>query len=313
MSGSKNKLKQINMKIIFFGAGYCTNYIIPLLPKNARIICTHNEEIKPQKYDEQLNIKRLRLNAFIEQKDFHLSDSSFILNSIPPKSEGDLILKHLSKTIIKFSQNIKWYGYFSSTSVYGNHSGKWVDENSNLNPTNLRGKLRKKSEIQHLELYKLYNIPIHIFRLPGIYGPERSIFERLQLGQKIQIVKKGHFFSRIHVEDIANAVFQSMRKITPGEIFNICDDMPSQSDEIVKYAAKLMNIKNVKSVNFNDSKLNEKTKSFYLDNKKVKNDKIKKILNWTPKFRTYKLGLDNLFNLLSNENSSTNSSFIKKN
>ena len=81
MSGSKNRLEQINMKIIFFGAGYCANYIIPLLPKNAQIICTHNEEIKPQKYDEQLNIKRLRLNAFIEQKDLHLSDSNFILNS----------------------------------------------------------------------------------------------------------------------------------------------------------------------------------------------------------------------------------------
>ena len=104
-----------------------------------------------------------------------------------------------------------------------------------------------------------------------------------------------------------------MRKITPGEIFNICDDMPSQSDEIVKYAAKLMNIKNVKSVNFNDSNLNEKTKSFYLDNKKVKNDKIKKILNWTPKFRTYKLGLDNIFKLKVNENSSTNTSLTEKN
>ena len=104
-----------------------------------------------------------------------------------------------------------------------------------------------------------------------------------------------------------------MRKITPGEIFNICDDMPSQSDEIVKYAAKLMNIKNVKSVNFNDSKLNEKTKSFYLDNKKVKNDKIKKILNWTLKFRTYKLGLDNIFKLKVNENSSTNTSLTEKN
>ena len=89
--------------------------------------------------------------------------------------------------------------------------------------------------------------------------------------------------------------------------------MPSQSDEIVKYAAKLMNIKNVKSVNFNDSKLNEKTKSFYLDNKKVKNDKIKKILNWTPKFRTYKLGLNNIFNLKVNENSSTNTSLTEKN
>ena len=104
-----------------------------------------------------------------------------------------------------------------------------------------------------------------------------------------------------------------MKKITPGEIFNICDDVPSQSDVVVNYAANLMNIKNIQRINFDSSKLNEKTKSFYLDNKKVKNNKIKKILDWTPKFRNYKLGLDNLFNLLSNENNFTNTSISKKN
>ena len=301
------------MKIIFFGAGYCANHIIPLLPKSAQIICTHKEKIKPQKFDEKLNIKRLNFNSFVEQKDYFFSDCNFILNSIPPNNNGDLIIKNFFKTIIKFSKSIKWYGYFSSTSVYGNHSGNWVDERTNLNPTNLRGKLRQISENQHLELHKLYDVPIHIFRLPGIYGPKRSIFERLKIGKKIKIIKKGHFFSRIHVDDIASAVYQSMSKITPGEIFNICDDMPSQSDEIVSYAAKLMNIKNIEKINFNDSKLNEKTKSFYLDNKKVRNDKIKKILNWTPKFRNYKLGLDDIFNLLLDENGSANTSFTEKN
>ena len=103
-----------------------------------------------------------------------------------------------------------------------------------------------------------------------------------------------------------------MKKITPGEIFNICDDVPSQSDVVVNYVANLMNIKNIQRINFDSSKLNEKTKSFYLDNKKVKNNKIKKILDWTPKFRNYKLGLDNLFNLLSNENNFTNTSISKK-
>ena len=301
------------MKIIFFGAGYCTKYIIPLLPKNSKIICTHKEDVKPEQFDKKFNLKRLSLKNFFENKDFYLNDSNFILNSIPPIEKGDIILNNLTKEILKSKNSIKWYGYFSSTSVYGNHLGKWVDENTKLRPRSFRGKLRQKSEIQHLKLFKLHKIPIHIFRLPGIYGPGRSIFERLQLKKKVQIVKKGHFFSRIHVEDIANAIRKSMKKITPGEIFNICDDMPSESDTIVKYAVKLMGIKNIETIKFDSSKLNEKTKSFYLDNKRVKNNKIKKILNWTPKFRTYKLGLDNLFNLLSNENSSTNSSIFKKN
>ena len=103
-----------------------------------------------------------------------------------------------------------------------------------------------------------------------------------------------------------------MKKVTPGEIFNVCDDLPSQSDVVVKYAAKLMDVKKLETIDFNDPKINEKTKSFYLDNKKVKNDKIKNI-ELTPKFRTYKLGLDNIFYSLSNENSSTNTSITQKN
>ena len=301
------------MKIIFFGAGYCTNFIIPLLKKNTQIICTHKEEIKPQKFDKKFNVERLSIKKFFERSDFYLNNANFILNSIPPKSEGDIILNNLYDKIIKFKKNIQWYGYFSSTSVYGNHLGKWVDESTKLMPTNLRGKLRMKSEYQHLKLFKQHDLPVHIFRLPGIYGPGRSIFERLQSDKKIQIVKKGHFFSRVHVEDIANAINISMKKITPGEIFNICDDLPSQSDVVVKYAAQLMSIKNIQTINFDSSELNKKTKSFYLDNKRVKNKKIKKILEWTPKFRTYKLGLDNLFKLITNENSSTNSSFPEKN
>ena len=144
-------------------------------------------------------------------------------------------------------------------------------------------------------------------------GPGGQSLKDCSLEKNSNNEKGTFFFSRIHVEDIANAVCRSMKKVTPGEIFNVCDDLPSQSDVVVKYAAKLMDVKKLETIDFNDPKINEKTKSFYLDNKKVKNDKIKKILNWTPKFRTYKLGLDNIFYSLSNENSSTNTSITQKN
>merc|ERR1711981_554700 len=115
-----------------------------------------------------------------------------------------------------------------------------VDEESPLKPSNLRGKLRRKAEEQFLTLFNVNEIPIHIFRLPGIYGPNRSVFDRLR-GQKcLEIIKKNHFFSRIHVEDIASALKKSMKKITPGEIFNITDDMPCSSSEVIRYAAKLL-------------------------------------------------------------------------
>ena len=151
----------------------------------------------------------------------------------------------------------------------------------------------------HLKLFEKNRLPIHIFRLPGIYGPGRSVFDKVSNSEIIEIKKKNHFFSRIHVEDIASAIHNSLQQKTPGEIFNITDDLPSESSDIVKYAASLLKIKNIKKINFDDPQLNEKTKSFYLDNKKVSNRKIKKILGWTPKYRNYKLGLKSIFKLIS--------------
>ena len=99
------------MKIIFFGAGYCTNFIIPLLPRNTKIICTHNHEVKPQHFDKNFDIQRVNIKNFLERKEYFLNDTNFILNSVPPKNDGDVILKNLSQTIIKFKKQIKWYGY----------------------------------------------------------------------------------------------------------------------------------------------------------------------------------------------------------
>ena len=285
------------MKFIFFGAGYCSKFLIPLLPKKAEIICTHNKQIKKYANDKKHNIKRILFDDFLKNRDFFFKGTNFILNSIPPDPEGDIVFHNLSRDIIKNKDELSWFGYFSSTSVYGDHKGKWVDEETPLKPSNSRGKLRKKAEEQFLTLFNLNEIPIHIFRLPGIYGPNRSVFDRLR-GQKcLEIIKKNHFFSRIHVEDIASALKKSMKKITPGEIFNITDDMPCSSSEVIRYAAKLLGINKINSINYNDPELPEKVRSFYNDNKKVKNKKIKKILEWTPKFRDYKLGLNEIFQL----------------
>ena len=148
--------------------------------------------------------------------------------------------------------------------------------------------------------------------MPGIYGPGRSVIDKFKKQEVVEILKEGHFFSRVHVEDIATAIAKSLNKSTPGEIFNICDDLPTESHKVLRYAAKLMNVKNFKSLNFDDPKISSKIKSFYNDNKRVKNAKIKKILHWTPKFRSYKLGLKDIFKSYLNENSSSNITFSKK-
>ena len=279
------------LKFIFFGAGYCSKYIIPLLPKNYEIICTHNLKIKSTSDDFKYNIKRICFNDFLKKKEILLKGTSFILNSIPPTEKGDVVINNLKDDILKNKEKLKWFGYFSSTSVYGNYDGGWVDENSKLSPKTSRGILRKTSEIKHLNLFRLFDLPVHVFRLPGIYGPDRSVFDKIENDELTEIIKKGHFFSRIYVEDIGSAICKSINKPTPGEIFNLSDDMPSESFEVVRYAANLKKISKIKTLSFDDPKLNEKVRSFYFDNKRVRNLKIKKILDWTPKYGNYKLGL----------------------
>ena len=285
------------LKFIFFGAGYCSKYIIPLLPKDCEIICTHNLKIKANSDDKKYNLKRLCFNDFLKDKETLLKDVSFILNSIPPTELGDVVINNLKENILENKEKLRWFGYFSSTSVYGNYNGDWVDENSNLIPKTSRGILRKKSEVEHLNLFRLNSIPIHIFRLPGIYGPGRSVFDKVRNGQLTEIIKKGHFFSRVYVEDIGSAINKSVNNPTPGEIFNLSDDMPCQSSEIVRYAASLIKISKIKTLNYDDTKLNEKIRSFYFDNKRVRNLKIKKILDWTPKYGNYKLGLKRILEI----------------
>ena len=285
------------IKFIFFGAGYCSKYIIPLLPKNSEIICTHNLKIKKSSDDNKYNLIRLCFNDFLKEKETLLKGVSFILNSIPPTENGDVVINNLKESILKNKDKLRWFGYFSSTSVYGNYDGNWVDENSKLLPKTSRGLLRKKSEINHLNLFKLHSLPIHIFRLPGIYGPGRSVFDKIRNGQITEIIKKNHFFSRIYVEDIGSAINKSLNNPTPGEIFNLSDDMPCQSSEIVRYAASLIKISKIKTISYDDPKLNEKIRSFYFDNKRVRNLKIKKILDWTPKYRNYKLGLKRILEI----------------
>ncbi len=283
------------MKIIFFGAGYCSRFIIPLLPKKTEIICTHKSTLKKEGFDENYNIKRLKLVDFKKNKKKFFKNTTHILNSIPPGVTGDKIINHFSKDLIENAKKIKWYGYFSSTSVYGNHFGRWVHENSNLMPTSKRGIMRYKAENEHLKIYKKFRLPVHIFRLPGIYGPGRSIFDKISLGTSFAIKKKGHYFSRIHVEDIAYAINKSIKLITPGETFNIVDDFPCESEKIFEYAAKLLNLKTFEKLEVEDKRVTNRISSFYNDNKKVSNNKIKKILNWTPKYRNYKLGLNKIY------------------
>ncbi len=294
------------MKLIFFGAGYSSNYILPRLDCSFEIICTHNTEIKEERFDKNLKINRVTFSDFLKKKNDYLMNTTHILNSIPPIKQEDLVYNLLKDAKQSSIQNLKWFGYLSSTSVYGNHFGKWVDEKTNTKPTTKRGKVRKKIEDFFLKLHKKYNFPVHIFRLPGIYGPGRSALDKLYNGNKNVIIKPKQFFSRIFVEDIASAVILSMNNPTPGEIFNITDNLPCSSQLVTEFAANLLEVGDLKYINLNSTEINDMTKDFYKDNKRVSNKKIKKILGWTPKFENYKLGLEEIFKKVNGKNTSNN-------
>ena len=232
----------------------------------------------------EFNNDKIDKNIFKKLKDF-----DHILISIPPEHERDLVLKYFSKEIL--DQNIKWITYLSATSVYGNHEGKWVDENSKTLPKSKNGIERLAVEKVWLKMYEKNNIPLQIFRLSGIYSNIYNVLERIRSGNASLIRKENQFFSRIHVEDIANLLFLSLNKLKKGEIFNISDDKPASSEEVMKYGAKILNLPEPKEIKLEDIQ-SEMLKAFYKDSKKVSNKKVKEFFKYNLKFPTYVEGLN---------------------
>ena len=218
-----------------------------------------------------------------------LKEANHILVSIPPEKQDDLVVKNFSNFIK--SSKVKWITYLSSTSVYGDHKGEWVNENSQTKPTSFKGISRLRAENLWLSLQINKNLPVQIFRLSGIYSNEKNVLVRLKLGTAKLISKKDHYFSRIHIEDISNILFKSLSKFKSGEIYNIADDRPSPSEEITLYGSKLLNIKNLEKIEINNLE-SEMLKNFYKDSKKISNTKTKKYFSYSFKFPTYIEGLN---------------------
>ena len=232
-----------------------------------------------EKFDQSLVIK--------------LKEADHILVSIPPENQEDLVVKNFSKFIQ--SSKVKWITYLSATSVYGDHKGEWVNENSKTNPISNNGIARLKAENSWISLEKNNKLPVQIFRLSGIYSNEANILVRLKSGDVKLINKKDHYFSRIHVDDIASILFKSLLKFKPGEIYNLSDDKPSSSEEVTLFGAKILNIKNIEKIEVDEIK-NEMLKNFYNESKKVSNKKVKNYFNYNLKFPSYIEGLNHIRN-----------------
>ncbi len=288
-----------NINIFCFGFGQVAkNFIKKLnLEKfNINLSVTSREESKEKKIDEiSYNNYQFIDGNFDKDLLNKLKQSDHILISIPPVDGEDLIIKNF-KEIIK-ECNPKWVTYLSATSVYGDHQGEWVDELSKTNPTSSNGVDRLIAERLWLDLASKQNIPLQIFRLSGIYSDQSNTLVRLKSGRANVINKKNHFFSRIHVEDIANVLFKSLSNFKSSEIYNISDDKPSSSEEVILYGIKILNIKKPKSIEVKEIE-SEMLKNFYKESKKVSNQKMKSFFDYNLKFPTYVEGLNNIRNNL---------------
>ncbi len=220
----------------------------------------------------------------------YLDQATHLLISTAPGETGDPVLAALSDQITKRREQFKWVGYLSTTGVYGDHQGGWVDEATALTPATKRGQWRVQAEQQWQDM----GLPLHIFRLAGIYGPGRGPFAKLRRGTARRIVKENQLFSRIHVDDIARVLAASIAKPNAGSIYNVCDNLAAPPEDVIAHAAKLMGAPAPKAEDFTSADMTPMAKSFYSESKKVSNTKIKSELGVQLEYPDYVSGLNAL-------------------
>ena len=219
-----------------------------------------------------------------------LEGATHLVVSIPPDAAGDPVLATHGQDIAAM-EGLFWVGYLSTTGVYGDRRGGWVDEAAALRPTGARGRRRLAAEAGWLDLWRSNGVPAHIFRLAGIYGPGRSAFDALRAGTAKRIEKPNQVFSRIHVDDLASVLVASIRRPQPGAIYNVCDDDPSPPEAVVAHAAALLGVPPPPLVPIEAAGLSPMARSFYDDNKRVSNRLIKAELGVSLRYPDYRMGL----------------------
>lgn len=279
-------LWQMDKTLLSFGHGYSARALAALLiPQGWRVIGTTRST---EKADE---IAATGVEPLIwPGSDVMpvLSQATHVLVSAGPSAEGDPVLNALHDAIAAKASALDWLGYLSTTGVYGDHNGDWVDEDTPLSPTTKRGQMRKSAE----EAWRaIPDLPLHIFRLAGIYGPGRGPFEKVRQGTARRIIKQGQVFSRTHVEDIAQVLAASIERPAPGTAYNVCDDDPAPPQEVIAHAATLLGLPVPPAIPIEQAEMTPMARSFYAESKRVRNERIKQALGVRLRYPTYREGL----------------------
>lgn len=279
-------------KLFCFGYGYTASYL-------AETLRAHGWKISGTTTDpsKQITMIDSGVDARLFDTEHPVADPfdafngvTHLLFSIPPDAEGDPAFQMHAHDLLDIP-TLEWAGYLSTTGVYGNHDGAWVDENTMPAPGSKRGSQRAKAEQQWQTLQVNDDFPLHIFRLSGIYGPGRSALDSVLSGTARRIDKPGHVFNRIHVEDIVQTLIASMNAPLSGAIYNLADDHPAPSHEVIAFACNLTGRDLPPLIPFEQADVAPMVRSFYSDNKRVKNDRIKQELGIQLLYPDYRDGL----------------------
>ncbi|MGS4945130.1 SDR family oxidoreductase [Meridianimarinicoccus sp. RP-17] len=220
-----------------------------------------------------------------------LRRATHLLVSAAPTDDGDPAIAALGDGLRGVAGSLAWAGYLSTTGVYGDHGGGWVDETTPLTPATRRGRLRVMAEDQWRQLAAETGLPLHIFRLAGIYGPGRGPFAKVRAGTARQIVKPGQVFSRIHVDDIAQVLAASIDRPDPGAVYNVCDNDPAPPQDVLAHAAYLLGLPEPPREDFETAEMTPMARSFYAESKRVDNAKMLRDLGVTLHYPDYRSGL----------------------
>jgi nucleoside-diphosphate-sugar epimerase len=261
------------MRLFIFGAGYSGQAIARRLRGEAEWIGGTTRSSEKFERLSAAGIEPFLFDGTELSPPDALARTTHLIASIAPGEGGDPVLRALPDILGRMPA-LRWIGYLSTVGVYGDHGGAWVDEESECRPASRRSVLRLAAEAEWLGLGQRAGLPVAVLRLSGIYGPGRNAFVNLQNGSAKRIVKPGQVFNRIHVEDIAGAT-ALLAGTRSGGLFNVTDDEPAPPQDVVEHAARLMGVAPPPAVPFKEAELSAMARSFYGENKRVSNQKIK--------------------------------------
>lgn len=287
-------------QLFCFGFGYtCLALATALLPRGWQIAGTRRGDSGAgEPLPEGVAIRRFDRDHALGDPHAALASVTHLLSAVPPDEAGDPVLDRHFDDIAR-AQGLVWVGYLSTTGVYGDRAGAWVDETAEPAPTSARSRRRVAAEARWLDLWRSAGVPVHIFRLAGIYGPGRNALETVRAGRARRIDKPGHVLSRIHVEDIVAALRASMAAPSPGAVYNLCDDEPAAQAEVISFACELLDVEPPPPVPLERAQLSPMGRSFYADSRRVCNARIKRELGVSLKYPDYRAGLKALLESLT--------------